>query len=90
MADRPPHDSTHGWLFRAVPRNAPWPPRYFVAGSAELEDARRLVQSHPQVGDDTVEAVGHVSTANMIEFEVGAGEVKQIDAPTYVSPRDVL
>jgi hypothetical protein len=90
MADRPPNDSAHGWLFRAVPRNAPWPPRYFVAGSSVLEDARQLVQAHPEVGEDTVEAVGHVSKANMIEFEVGTGEVKQIDAPTYVSPRDVL
>ena len=68
--DKPRSDSAHGWLFRAVPRNGPWPPRYFVAGSSALEEVRQLVQSHPEVGDNTIEAVGHVSTANMIEFEV--------------------
>ena len=90
MADKPPSDSVHGWLFRAVPRDAPWPPRYFVAGSAVQEDARQLVQSHPDVGDDTIEAVGRVSAANMIEFEVDVGEAKQIDAPTFIRPRDIL
>jgi hypothetical protein len=90
MADTLPSDSARGWLFRAVPRDAPWPPRYFVAGSTLLEDALQLVQSHPDVGDDTVEAVGRVSAANMIEFEVDAGEAKQIDAPTFIRPRDIL
>jgi hypothetical protein len=54
-----------------------------------MEDALRLVQSHPDVGDDTVEAVGRVSAANMMEFEVDAGEAKQIDAPTFIRPRDI-
>jgi hypothetical protein len=90
MVDKSPNESAHGWLFRAVPRKLPLPPRYFVAGSSVLEEARLLVQSHPEVGDDAVEAIGRVSAANMIEFEVGTEEVRQIDAPTYVSPRDVL
>jgi hypothetical protein len=70
--------------------NSPWPPRYFVAGSSVQEDALQLVQSHPDVGDDTIEAVGRVSAANMIEFEVDVGEAKQIDAPTFIRPRDIL
>jgi hypothetical protein len=90
MANTLPNDNAHGWLFRAVPRNSPWPPRYFVAGSSVQEDALQLVQSHPDVGDDTIEAVGRVSAANMIEFEVDVGEAKQIDAPTFIRPRDIL
>jgi hypothetical protein len=53
-----------------------------VAGSPAVEDARQLLQGHPDVDDDDkVEAVGPVSVSNMLEFEVGAGEVKEIDAP---------
>jgi hypothetical protein len=33
------------------------------------------------VRDDEIEALGPVSVSNMLEFEVGAGEVKEIDAP---------
>jgi hypothetical protein len=69
-----------GWLFRIIdPLVAS--PRYFVAGSPAVEDARQLLQAHPDVGDDKIEAVGPVNASSMTEFEVGAGEVKQIDAP---------
>ena len=69
-----------GWLFRIIdPLVAS--PRYFVAGLPVLEDARQLLKAHPDVGDDKIEAVGPVNAPSMTEFEVGAGEVKQIDAP---------
>jgi hypothetical protein len=71
---------TDGWLFRVVDPNVR-SPRYFVAGSPAVEDARQLLQAHPDVGDDEIEAVAPVSVSNMLEFEVGAGEVKEIDAP---------
>jgi hypothetical protein len=56
-------------------------PRYFVAGSPAVEGARQLLQAHPDVGGDQIEAVGPVSVSNMLEFGVGAGEVKEIDTP---------
>jgi hypothetical protein len=70
-----------GWLFRVVDPNPP-SPRYFVAGSPAVEDARQLLRAHPDVDDgEKVEAVGPVSVSNMLEFEVGAGEAKEIDTP---------
>jgi len=69
-----------GWLFRVINPIVP-PRRYFVVGLSVLEDARQLLQAHPDVGDDTIAAVGPVSIANMLEFEVGLEEVKQIDTP---------
>jgi hypothetical protein len=69
-----------GWLFRVIDPNVP-SPRYFVAGAPAVEEARQLVQAHPDVGGDKIESVGPVSVSNMLEFEVGAGEVKEIDAP---------
>jgi hypothetical protein len=73
-------NDTRGWLFRVIDPNVP-SPRYFVTGSPVVEEARQLLIAHPDVGDDKVEAVGPVSASNMLEFEVGAGEVKEIDAP---------
>jgi hypothetical protein len=80
MAGEHPTESTEGWLFRATNRGAP-APRYFVVGSTAYEKARQLVEAHPDVGGDQIEMVGPVTVPNMMRFEVGAGEVKQIDAP---------
>jgi hypothetical protein len=80
MASQQTGSDAEGWLFRVVDPNVP-SPRYFVAGSPAVEDARQLLQAHPDVGGDEIEAVGPVSVSNMLEFEVGAGEVKVIDAP---------
>jgi hypothetical protein len=57
------------------------PPRYFVVGLAVLEEAHQSLQTHPDVGDDKVEAVAPVTIPNMLVFEVRSGEVKQIDTP---------
>jgi hypothetical protein len=80
MAQRQPSGGTEGWLFRLIDSNVP-SPRYFVAGLPLVDEARQLLQAHPDVGDDTIEVVGRVSVPNMIAFEVGAGEIKQIDTP---------
>jgi hypothetical protein len=63
------HD-TDGWLFRVVDPNVP-SPRYFVAGAPAVEDARQLLLTHPDVGDDKIEAVGPVNIPDMVQFEVG-------------------
>ena len=70
MAEWQPDDGTEGWLFRVTDSNVP-SPRYFVAGLPLVDEARH----------DTIEVVGHVSVHSMSEFEVSAGEVKQIDTP---------
>jgi hypothetical protein len=80
MVDSQSGHDTDGWLFRVVDPDVP-SPRYFVAGAAAVEEARQLLQAHPAVGGDEIEAVGPVIVSDMLEFEVGAGEVKEIDAP---------
>jgi hypothetical protein len=80
MARRRSSDHTEGWLFRVINPMLP-SRRYFVVGVAVLEDARQLLQAHPDVGDDKIEAVGPVGIPNMLVFEVRSGEVKQIDTP---------
>jgi hypothetical protein len=80
MASRRSSEDTGEWLFRVISPMLP-SRRYFVVGVAELEDARQLLQAHPDAGDDKIEAVGPVSIPNMLVFEVHAGEVKQIDTP---------
>jgi hypothetical protein len=81
MAYQQTGTDAEGWLFRVIDPNVP-SPRYFVVGSPAVEDARQLLQGHPDVDDDDkVEAVGPVSASDMLEFEVGGGEVKEIDAP---------
>jgi len=45
-------------------------PRYFLAGLPLVDEARQLLQAHPDIGDDTIEVVGHVSVLSMSEFEV--------------------
>lgn len=80
MAFRETDDQLEGWLFRVIDPNVP-SRRYFVAGSPDLEEARQLLQAHPGVSYDEIEAVGRVSVANMLAFEVGAGEVRQIGTP---------
>jgi hypothetical protein len=80
MAPRRSSDDTGGWLFRVINPMLP-SRRYFVVGVAVLEDARKLLQAEPDIGDDKIEAVGPVSIPNMLVFEVNAGEVKQIDTP---------
>ena len=74
MTDWQPGGGTKGWLFRVIDPNVP-SPRYFVAGLPSVDEARLLLQAHPDVGDDTIEAVGPVSVPSMTEFEVGAGDV---------------
>jgi hypothetical protein len=71
---------TEGWLFRVLDPIVP-SRRYFVVGLAVLEEARQLLQAHPDVGDNKIEAVSPVSIPNMRVFKVSAGEVKQIDTP---------
>jgi hypothetical protein len=71
---------TEGWLFRVIDSIAP-SRRYFVVGSAVLEDARQLLHAHPDAGEDQTEAVGPVSVPNMLKFKVRRGQVKQIHTP---------
>jgi hypothetical protein len=73
-------NETEGWLFRAMDPNVP-SPRYFVVGLPAVEEARQLLQEQPDIAGDKIEAVGPVSVSNMLEFEVGAREIKEIDAP---------
>jgi hypothetical protein len=80
MGRRQSSDHTEGWLFRVINPIVP-PPRYFVVGLAVLEEAHQSLQTHPDVGDDKVEAVGPVTIPNMLVFEVRSGAVKQIDTP---------
>jgi hypothetical protein len=80
MARRHSSDQTEGWLFRVINPMLP-SRRYFVVGADALEVARQLLQAHLDVGDDDIEVVGPVSIANMLVFEVGSREVKQIDTP---------
>jgi hypothetical protein len=80
MGYSPSGEYAEGWLFRVTDPNVPLP-RYFAAGSPAVEDARQLLLTHPDVGDDEIEAVGPVNIPDMVQFEVGAGEVKEIDAP---------
>ena len=80
MAEFAFEETTEGWLFRVITRGASLP-RYFIVGAGEREKAQLLVEAEPDVRGDRVEVVGRVSVLNMMQFEVRAGEVKQVDAP---------
>jgi len=80
MAEFAFEQTTEGWLFRVIARGASLP-RYFIVGAAERDEAQLLVEAEPDVRGDRVEVVGRVSVLNMTQFEVRAGEVKQVDAP---------
>ena len=62
MARRQSSDHTEGWLFRVINPMLP-SRRYFVVGVAVFEDARQLLQAHPDLEDDKIEAVGPVQPA---------------------------
>jgi hypothetical protein len=74
-------DHTEGWLFRVIDPNVPQR-RYFVVGSAVLEDARQLLQAHPDVDENKIEAVGPVSVPNMLKFKVRHRYALSVGAPT--------
>ena len=69
MAEWQPDGGTEGWLFRVTDPNVA-SPRYFLAGLPLVDEARQLLQAHPDIGDDTIEVAGHVSVLSMSEFEV--------------------
>jgi hypothetical protein len=76
-APRLSSDDTGGWLFQVI--NPMLPSTALFRSRRGSEDARQLLQAHPDVGDDKIEAVGPVSIPNMLVFDVKAGEVQQID-----------